>query len=334
MVIPNHDGAATIGACLEAVLASEYADFEVVVADDGSRDDSAAIIRRYPCRKIFLAARSGASAARNAGAAAARGEYIFFIDADCIVEPGTLAAAARAARESGPEWIVGGTYTPRPYDFGFFSLFQSVFIHHFETKRLDDPDYVASHAMVIATAVFRQSGGFPAEFLPIIEDVEFSHRLRRQGYKMRMDPAILVRHIFNYDLRRSLLNGWRKSRYWTIYSLLNRDLLSDSGTASHELKINIVAFALTAGLLAAPALLAALFPAAAGALLPALLLPVLAVQGANLLVQRKLLAAFGRAGGPGFALAAGAYYALLYPLPVGLGALSGLLHHLRGWHER
>ncbi len=314
VVIPNHNGAATIGLCLEAVLASavEFA-FEVVVADDGSRDGSREIIAAYPCRLVALAEQRGASAARNAGAAAAAGEVIFFIDADCIVQPDTLAAAAAAARATGPEGIVGGTYTRLPYDRGFFSRFQSVFINHFETKRLEAPDYVATHAMVIHAATLRAAGGFPEKFLPIIEDVEFSHRLRRLGYKMQMDPAILVRHIFNYDLTRSLGNAWRKSRYWTIYSLSHRDLLSDSGTASHELKINGAAFALAALLLAAG-------PAAG----PPFIL------AANLWVQRRLLAAFYRADGLVFALAAGAYYLLLYPLPVGMGGLAGSWQHYFG----
>jgi len=314
VVIPNHNGAATIGLCLEAVLASKTeVEFEVVVADDGSRDDSVAIIRRYPCRLVELPRQRGASAARNAGAAAARGEVILFIDADCIVLPETVTAAAMAGRRSGPEWIIGGTYTRLPYDRGFFSRFQSVFIHHFETKRLEAPDYVATHAMVIHAATLHAAGGFPEKFLPIIEDVEFSHRLRRLGYGMRMDPAILVRHLFNYDLRRSLKNAWRKSRYWTIYSLGCRDLLSDSGTASHELKINVLALALALTLL-----------------LAGLPLAFALTITANLWVQRHLLAAFFQTGGLPFALAAGAYYTLLYPLPVGLGGLVGAWQFYRG----
>lgn len=315
VVIPNHNGAATIGLCLETVLASTGGvAFEVVVADDGSRDDSRAIIGRYPCRLVELPEQRGASAARNAGAAAAKGEVILFIDADCIVLPDTVTMAAAAAQRSGPEWIVGGTYTLQPYDRGFFGRFQSAFINHFETKRLDAPDYIATHAMVIYAATLRAAGGFPEKFLPIIEDVEFSHRLRRLGYKLRMDPTILVRHLFNYDLRRSLSNAWRKSRYWTIYSLGCRDLLTDSGTASHELKINVITF--TLGLL----LLLVWLPAA-----------LAVVLAGNLLVQRRLLASFHRAGGWSFALAAGAYYALLYPLPVGLGGLTGVLqYYLKG----
>ena len=87
-----------------------------------------------------------------------------------------------------------------------------------------------------------KSGGFKENFLPILEDVEFSHRLRRTGFKLTMNPEILVRHIFNFTLIKSLKNAFRKSLYWTIYSLKNKDLLTDSGTASIELKFNVASF--------------------------------------------------------------------------------------------
>ncbi len=335
VIIPNYNGVATIGACLEALLAADHDDYEVVVVDDGSTDGSVELIRSFPCRLLTQDTRRGASAARNAGAAAARGSFLFFIDADCLVLPDTMTAVERAVREYGAAVVVGGTYTPRAYDPGFFSSFQSTFINHFETKHPDDPDYIASHAMLIAADTFRAGGGFPEAFLPIIEDVEFSHRLRRAGYGLRMDPRILVRHVFNYDLGRSLANAYRKSRYWTLYSLGNRDLMADSGTASRELKINVAAWGVSVLLVLLGLLLwgAGSEPAMseAGASSPvALLVTALVVQIANLLEQRQLLAAFARSGGPLFAVAAGLYYTLLYPLPVGLGAVRGVLAYLAG----
>ena len=54
VIIPNRNGEKTIGLCLEAALASQYDNFEIVVVDDGSSDNSANIIARYPCRFIRL----------------------------------------------------------------------------------------------------------------------------------------------------------------------------------------------------------------------------------------------------------------------------------------
>ncbi|HWR72893.1 MAG TPA: glycosyltransferase family A protein, partial [Nitrospirota bacterium] len=128
VIIPVHNGEATIGKCLEAVFASRYARFEVIVVDDRSTDDSPDIIGRYPCRLVRLETHAGASAARNAGARQSTGEYLFFIDADCVLQEDTLSRVNSALAGAGPA-VVGGTYTPLPFDSGFFSTFQSVFIY-------------------------------------------------------------------------------------------------------------------------------------------------------------------------------------------------------------
>ena len=123
IIIPNRNGEATIGLCLEAVYSSTYEPFEVIVVDDDSGDRSVAEVERFPCRLVRLDRHGGASAARNAGAAASRGEILFFTDSDCLLEADTLAIAAAAFAQHGPEVIVGGTYTPVPYDADFFSRF-------------------------------------------------------------------------------------------------------------------------------------------------------------------------------------------------------------------
>ncbi len=319
VIIPNRNGEQTIGRCLDAVFASPFDDFEVIVVDDCSTDRSAEIIARYPCTLIPLDRHSGASRARNAGAARAAGEALFFIDADCLCLPDTLSAAARSY-ERDPHAVTGGTYTRIAADDTFFSTFQSLFIHYCETKNTE-PDYVATHAMVIDTAAFRKSGGFPEDFMPILEDVEFSHRLRRSGCRLAMNPGILVRHLFNFDLGKSLGNAFRKSLYWTIYSLANRDLLRDSGTASVELKTAVFAWLLHAFLV--------LLWLATGR--TAWLFPIPPVCAASLYINRKFLALLFDARGISFGLRAALYYSLLYPVAVGIGGMIGLLKYLSGY---
>ena len=313
IIVPNRNGAATIGRCLEAALASRFESFELIVVDDASADDSRERIRRFPCRLVQLPRHGGAARARNTGARESRGEVLFFTDADCLLEPDALARAAEGLR-GGADLVVGGTYTLAACEPRFFDRFQSVFVHHFETKRAPQADYLAAHALALSAATFRRHGGFAENGLPILEDVEFSHRLRRAGCRLVMDPAIRARHVFDYSLWRSLRNAFRKAHYWTCYSLGNRDLLADSGTASHELKLDVAAWCLSVALLAAAL--------ATGA--PGLAAAVLAVQAANAYASRGLLRAFHRAHGAVFASGATLYYLLVYPLAVGAGGLAGL----------
>jgi len=319
VIIPNYNGSATIGKCLEAAFASAYGNFEVVVVDDCSHDNSAVIIKQFPCRLIELNTHGGAAKARNAGALQCRGEVFFFIDADCLLSVDTLSLANRAITGAGPDTVIGGTYTPIPHDKDFFSTFQSIFIYYSEIKNTGRPDYIATHAMVISAETFREAGGFNEDFLPILEDVEFSHRLKRGGCRLVMDPGITVCHIFNFTLKRSLLNAYRKARYWTIYSLVNGDILKDSGTASRELKVNGLAYCACQLCL----LSFVLTGAAAWLFLLAFFL------GLNICVSRGLLTGFYKASGFQFALRAALYYLMLYPAPVWVGTVAGLAASVR-----
>ena len=318
VIIPNRNGSATLEACLESVFASDYSNFEVIVVDDASEDSSVEIAGRYPCRVVKLERQLGPSVARNVGAEHAKGEVLLFIDADCVLGRDTLKLVNRAM--SNGSRVVGGTYTAiPPFSQGFFSTFQSVYVNYCETKR-EEADYIATHCLAIDAELFRSTGGFLRDSLmghtTSVEDVEFSHRLKRAGVRLRIDPEIQVGHIFNFNLFKSLKNAFRKSMYWTLYSLRNRDLLADSGAASLELKVNVAMFFATVALLLGSALFGTPLALAA---FPQLL---------NFYVSRNLIRSFYRAKGAAFAAAATAYFFFLYPLPVAAGAAAGAALYL------
>jgi glycosyltransferase involved in cell wall biosynthesis len=321
VIIPNYNGSAFIGKCLEAVFASTYGNFEVVVVDDASTDNSVEIINRYPCRLLRLDTRSGAGAARNHGAGNSRGEVLFFTDADCLMRPDALTRANHAVSEHAGA-IIGGTYTPLPFDTDFFSAFQSLFIHYSETKK-KEPDYIAGHAMVIDADLFRKSGGFREEHIPVPEDVEFSHRLRRTGCRLVMKPGILVTHIFNFTFLKSLRNAYRKSKYWTRYSLANQDVLADSGTASVELKVAVACLFLN--ILFVGLVLFRRNPCFMG------LMPFL--YAFNLYSLRGTIKFFFRQKGTAYSILAVLYYTLVYALAVGVGAFMGIVSWILARHE-
>ncbi len=319
VVIPNYNKSDTIGKCLEAAFASAYKNFEVIVVDDCSQDNSVDIIRQYPCKLICLEKRSGSSVARNRGAADSRGDIIFFTDADCLLQKDTLSLINIAFSRAGNDVVIGGTYTKLPYDTNFFSLFQSLFVHYSETKNFEKPDYIAAHAMIMSTGTFKKSGGFPEDFLPIIEDVEFSHRLNRSGRRLIVDPDIQVQHIFGFSFIKSLKNAFRKTKYWCIYALKNRGLLTDSGSASTELKANVASYVITLFLI----LLWALTHN------PLLIYSMPVLFSVNIFVSRNLMKIFFESQSIRFAGLASLYYMIVYPLPVGLGTIAAVFHLLR-----
>jgi glycosyltransferase involved in cell wall biosynthesis len=319
VIIPNYNGQQTISTCLDALNRSRYDNFEVIVVDDASNDGSSELIEKYPCKLIRISDHTGAARARNIGAKNSSGRILFFIDADCVVLPDTLSRVNSAYNENGRSSVLGGTYTSLPRDKGFFSIFQSIFINYSETKKISSPDYIAAHAMIIDRVSFEKSGGFSEDFLPIIEDVEFSHRLKRNGFSLRMVPGLMVQHIFNFSLIASLKNAYRKTKYWTLYSLRSGDILSDSGTASTELKVNVLSH-----LLVIISLVASILERDPFYLFGIVLLLII-----NLYANRKFLRALYDVKGALFALLSAAYYLFIYPFPVGIGAVAGNVMHLR-----
>ena len=95
-MIPVHDRAGLLRLALESVTAQTLSAAEIIVVDDGSTDDSAAVAEGFGCTVIRQPA-SGVSTARNRGLEAATTSYVAFLDSDDEWEPGHLAALAAAA---------------------------------------------------------------------------------------------------------------------------------------------------------------------------------------------------------------------------------------------
>jgi glycosyltransferase involved in cell wall biosynthesis len=99
VIIPVYNGAAYLREALESVAAQDYAPVEVIVADDGSTDDSAAIAASFADVTVLPLLRGGVSRARNRAVAESRGEFLAFLDADDRWMPGKLSAQVALALE-------------------------------------------------------------------------------------------------------------------------------------------------------------------------------------------------------------------------------------------
>jgi glycosyltransferase involved in cell wall biosynthesis len=100
IVVPIHNRAATIGRCVASVFGQEFGDYELILVDDGSTDDSAARMRALcdpRLRTILHEKNRGTGPARNTGIDAARGEWIIFLDSDDELVPGALGVMASLA---------------------------------------------------------------------------------------------------------------------------------------------------------------------------------------------------------------------------------------------
>lgn len=104
VILPCYNAEPYLSACLDSLLGQSMRDFEVIFVDDGSRDGSLALARRYAERdkriQVFAQANQGVSAARNLGLAQARGEWVTFVDGDDIVPGDALEILLSGAAEN------------------------------------------------------------------------------------------------------------------------------------------------------------------------------------------------------------------------------------------
>jgi glycosyltransferase involved in cell wall biosynthesis len=111
VVIPAKNAAAYVGETIASALAQDEVG-EIIVVDDGSTDDTAAIVGAIsdPRLRLMTSDSAGVSAARNLGARHARGEWLVFLDADDRLRPGAVAALLAGARRAPGAVLVYGDY--------------------------------------------------------------------------------------------------------------------------------------------------------------------------------------------------------------------------------
>ncbi len=208
VIIPVHGQLPYTLACLRSIAARGAATpFEVIVVDDASPDDSAATLARIEGLRLLILPRNlGFVGACNAGAAAARGRYLLFLNNDTQVTPGWL-DALRACFDDVPDCGIAGARLLYP-DGRLQECGALVFADggawncgRFEVP--SDPrylcrrecDYVSGAALMIPAALFRDLGGFDARYAPAYyEDTDLAFAVRAAGRRVLVQPASTVVH--------------------------------------------------------------------------------------------------------------------------------------------
>lgn len=324
MIVPVRNSASQLEACLKHLQAANYTDFEVIVVDDASTDDSPRVAQRLAAQVVHMPRQSGPAAARNAGAAQARGRYLLFVDADVCVHPDTLAAVA-ARFEAEPDLAaLFGSYDDCPPARNLISQYKNLF-HHF-THQHGQPEATTFWAGcgAVRRDVFAAVGGFdPSYGRPSIEDIELGARLWRAGHRIRLCPEIQAAHLKRWSLWGMIRSDVRdRALPWTMLIRRERHLPNDLNLKSSQRASALVACVLAVLLLAASIRAPWLLAAAAGGTAALALLDYLSDHGLPSWLCQALCAALLAAAGWGLAWEFGWWAAL----PLGLTGLVVLLN--------
>lgn len=206
VIVPTYERPGALRACLVALAALDYPRdaFEVVVVDDGGERPLAGHLAPAPAGLALAIVRTpngGPGAARNAGAARARGRYLAFTDDDCRPQPSWL-RALDAQLERTPEHLLGGRTVNALRENHWSATSQAIvdMVYAFYNADPEAPRFFASNNMVVAADLFAAVGGFRAdEFRIASEDRELCDRWRHAGHGLAYVPGAVVEHA--HDLR-------------------------------------------------------------------------------------------------------------------------------------
>jgi GT2 family glycosyltransferase len=157
-----------------------------------------------------MARRAGPAAARNRGASVASGDAIFFVDADVLVPSDVVSRVQRLLADPSVTAVIG-SYDSQPAAPGLVSQYKNL-VHRFVHQTADRDAFTFWGACgAIRRDAFLALGGFDERYtVPSVEDIELGYRLRRAGYRIRLEPALEVTH----------------AKRWTFTSWVRSDIVS------------------------------------------------------------------------------------------------------------
>jgi glycosyltransferase involved in cell wall biosynthesis len=208
LIIPVFNRPDEVNELLESLTKQRCKDFEVIIVEDGSQVPCDAVVKNYSDLldiHYYNKPNSGPGQSRNYGAERASGEYLIVLDSDCIIPEGYL-DAVKAELNAAPADAFGGpdrahesfTDIQKAINYAMTSFFTTGGIRGGKKKL--DKFYPRSFNMGIKADVYKALGGFSK--MRFGEDIDFSIRIFKGGYKCRLFPEAWVWHKRRTDLRK------------------------------------------------------------------------------------------------------------------------------------
>jgi glycosyltransferase involved in cell wall biosynthesis len=210
VIIPVYNGEKFLAGCLDALASTSYRQYELIVVDDCSTDRSAEISRQKGAVVLKMSRQSGPGGARNLGATQARGEVLFFVDADVVVKGDTLERVAADFMDHPEVAAVFGSYDDEPAETNFISQYKNLFHRFVHQQGRSEAETFWAGCGAVRRDVFLAVNGFDAERYPrpAIEDIELGYRMRSKGHRILLDKQLQAKHL----------------KRWTLKSMLHADI--------------------------------------------------------------------------------------------------------------
>lgn len=207
VIVCSYNGAKTLDRCLQSLKEVDYPNYEVVLVDDGSKDNTPEIAEKHSWIVSIRQENKGLSVARNVGAHAATGEVIAYTDSDCMADPDWLYFLVHTLTSGEYAGVGGPNISPPAEDW----IQACVSAAPGGPSHVLLTDVVAEHIpgcnMAFYKWAFDKVGGFDPEYRKAGDDVDFCWRLQQEGQVIAFSPAAIVWHY-----RRFTLQAFRKQQ--------------------------------------------------------------------------------------------------------------------------
>lgn len=225
VVIPAHNAAHTLPQTLTALGKTSPRPLEIIVVDDGSADETAHIAQSAGARVLSLEKNMGAAAAKNRGAAIARGDVLAFVDADIVVPPRLISKFQDVFAVRGCDGAVGlldENIRAKNWASQFKNLWMNFTYARFAKVERIGLFYTSIAA--IKREMFLSLGGFDENYrgASIAEDTEFGQRAWGRGVNIVLDPNLRVIHLKAYTAPSVLREDFKRAYALTLMRLRKR----------------------------------------------------------------------------------------------------------------
>ena len=200
VIIPVHNGGPYFRTCLSKLAQAVPKPIEIIVVADGESDGSWRLAREFGAKVIRIPECGGPARARNLGAQAAKGDILFFVDADVAICPEAVGYAIDIFKKNPYLAAMIGSYDDAPGDPGFLSQYRNLLHHYVHQTGSEEASTFWGACGVIRREIFLQMGGFNEGYRQAsIEDIELGYRLKQAGYKIRLCKTLQVKHLKRWE---------------------------------------------------------------------------------------------------------------------------------------
>ena len=252
VIVPVHRGGAPFRRCLSSLEALAPAPHEIIVVADGD-PESGRVAETMGVQVLRTPAPGGPARARNLGAQHARGDLLFFLDADVTVLPDAIARLDTLFTRDPNLTAVIGSYDDQPAESNFLSRYKNLMHHYVHQISQETASTFWGACGAIHRDTFLTMGGFDERYRhPSVEDIELGYRLTKAGYRIRLDKALQIKHLKRWTVT-SLLKAdfFHRALPWTRIILRDRRFANDLNLRFADRASVVLAYSLLGALLAA-----------------------------------------------------------------------------------